>query len=113
MFGALRDCVLPLKQSRHDPPEVMLDAFNQEISKQFDEVNTRDPLYEDQIVLSGLEKRILNFLQTNESFVLNLHVHKHIVFWLTIVTDIIQGIMSVNHMLLRPYVVTPVVGHGC
>ncbi|CAB3987009.1 WASH complex subunit 4-like, partial [Paramuricea clavata] len=37
MFGALRDCVLPLKQSRHDPPEVMLDAFNQEISKQFDE----------------------------------------------------------------------------
>ena len=39
MFGALRDCVLPLKQARHDPPEVMLDAFNQEISKHFDEVN--------------------------------------------------------------------------
>ena len=38
MFGALRDCVLPLKQARHDPPEVMLDAFDQEISKHFDEV---------------------------------------------------------------------------
>ena len=77
MFGALRDCVLPLKQSRHDPPEVMLDAFNQEISKQFDEVNTRDPLYEDRIALSGLKKRIFflgaqpedkNFLQTNGIF---------------------------------------------
>ena len=41
MFGALRDCVLPLKQSRHDPPEVLLDAFNQEISKYFNEVNMR------------------------------------------------------------------------
>ena len=39
MFGALRDCVLPLKQARHDPPEVMLDAFNQEILKHFDEVS--------------------------------------------------------------------------
>lgn len=39
MFGALRDCVLPLKQTRHDPPEVMLDVFNQEITKQFDEVH--------------------------------------------------------------------------
>ena len=38
MFGALRDCVLPLKQSRHDPPEIMLETFNQEISKNFDEV---------------------------------------------------------------------------
>jgi hypothetical protein len=38
MFGALRDCVLPLKQARHDPPELLLDAFNQEISKYFDEV---------------------------------------------------------------------------
>ena len=38
MFGALRDCVLPLKQVRHDPPEVLLEAFDQEISKNFDEV---------------------------------------------------------------------------
>jgi hypothetical protein len=39
--------------------------------------------------------------------VLNLHVHKHIVFQLTMVLN------SRNNVCGQPYVVAPIVGYGC
>ena len=39
-------------------------------------------------------------------FVLNLHVHKHIVFWLTMV-------LNSRNNVCQPYVVSRIVGHGC
>ena len=39
-------------------------------------------------------------------FVLNMHVHKHIVFYLTMV-------LNSKNNVCQPYVVAPIVGHGC
>ena len=39
MFGALRDCVPPMQYVRHlESPQVLLDAFNKEITDQLNEV---------------------------------------------------------------------------
>ena len=40
MFGALRDCVVPMKRVRHcDSPQILLDTFEKEITDNFTEVN--------------------------------------------------------------------------
>ena len=40
MFGALRDCVVPMKCVRHyESPQTLLDAFDKEITQNFAEVN--------------------------------------------------------------------------
>jgi hypothetical protein len=47
-----------------------------------------------------------NFLQTNGVFLSLNHVHKSIVFWLTMV-------LNSRNNVCQPYVVAPIVGHGC
>jgi WASH complex subunit 7 len=82
MFGALRDCVLPLKQARHDPPELLLDVFNQEISKYFDEVKPiSKPLQKEQRFWAKTDDIFQHFLapvcrqiETD----LRLHIHQHL-----------------------------------
>ena len=39
MFGALRDCVVPMRCARHyELPQTLLDAFDKEITQNFTEV---------------------------------------------------------------------------
>ena len=42
MFGALRDCVVPMKCVKHyDSPQTLLDAFDKEITQNFAEVTDK------------------------------------------------------------------------
>ena len=42
MFGALRDCVVPMKCAKHyESPQTLLDAFDKEITLNFAEVNKK------------------------------------------------------------------------
>ena len=42
MFGALRDCVVPMKCVKHyESPQTLLDAFDKEITQNFAEVNDK------------------------------------------------------------------------
>ncbi|KAK2158033.1 hypothetical protein LSH36_178g02040 [Paralvinella palmiformis] len=60
MFGALRDCVLPMKMTRHkSSPEVLLDAFQKE-------------------VMANLKEYLLAPLCTEIETDLRLHIHKHL-----------------------------------